>query len=161
MKINNYFLALTIASLVFFAACNNPSENNEEEATTTEKLVIDASKVLAVDYKIDGMTCKMGCAKTIEKTVAGLNGVVSSTVDFDAEKGHFEFDASIISEKEIITAIESVADQYKVEEWKEEKDTSEENNAPSETKSEDKSVTNVKMPTFEIPNIFELLINQL
>ncbi len=160
MKINTYFLALTVASLSFFAACNNPSENNKEEANTTEKSVIDESKVLAVDYKIDGMTCKMGCAKTIEKTVAGLNGVVASTVDFDAEKGHFEFDASIISEKEIITAIESVADQYKVEEWKEEKDTSKEN-APSETKSEDKSVTNVKMPTFEIPNIFELLINQL
>lgn len=160
MKINTYFLALTVASLSFFAACNNPSENNKEEANTTEKSVIDESKVLAVDYKIDGMTCKMGCAKTIEKTVAGLNGVVASTVDFDAEKGHFEFDASIISEKEIITAIESVADQYKVEEWKEKKDTSKEN-APSETKSEDKSVTNVKMPTFEIPNIFELLINQL
>lgn len=160
MKINTYFLALTVASLSFFAACNNPSENNKEEANTTEKSVIDESKVLAVDYKIDGMTCKMGCAKTIEKTVAGLNGVVASSVDFDAEKGHFEFDASIISEKEIITAIESVADQYKVEEWKEEKDTSKEN-APSETKSEDKSVTNVKMPTFEIPNIFELLINQL
>lgn len=160
MKINTYFLALTVASLSFFAACNNPSENNKEEANTTEKSVIDESKVLAVDYKIDGMTCKMGCAKTIEKTVAGLNGVVASSVDFDAEKGHFEFDASIISEKEIITAIESVADQYKVEEWKEEKDTSKEN-APSETKSEGKSVTNVKMPTFEIPNIFELLINQL
>jgi len=161
MNATNYFLALTVASLSFFAACNNPSENNEEEtATSIEKSVIDASKVLAVDYKIDGMTCKMGCAKTIEKTVAGLNGVVASTVDFDAEKGHFEFDASIISEKEIITAIESVADQYKVEEWKEEKDTSKEK-APSATKSADKPVTNVKMPTFEIPNIFELLINQL
>lgn len=160
MKITNYFLAFTVASLGFFAACNNPSEGNEEEATTSEKLVIDESKVLAVDYKIDGMTCKMGCAKTIEKTVAGLNGIVSSTVDFDAEKGHFEFDASIISEKEIITAIESVADQYKVEQWKEEKDTTIEN-APSETKGEDKSVTNVKMPTFEIPNFFKLLINQL
>lgn len=161
MNATNYFLVLTVASLGFFAACNNASENSKE-ATTSEKSVIDASKVLAVDYKIDGMTCKMGCAKTIEKTIAGLNGVVASSVDFDSEKGHFEFDASIISEKEIITAIEKVADQYKVEEWKEEKDTSEENeNAPSETKSEDKSLTNVKMPTFEIPNIFELLINQL
>jgi len=160
MNAINYFLTLTVVLLSFFSACNNPSENNEEETITSEKSVIDASKVLAVDYKIDGMTCKMGCAKTIEKTVAGLNGVVLSTVDFDAEKGHFEFDASIISEKEIIIAIESVADQYKVEEWKEEKDTSKEK-APSETKTEDKSVTNVKMPTFEIPNIFELLINQL
>ena len=154
MNAINYFLTLTVVLLSFFSACNNPSENNEEETITSEKSVIDASKVLAVDYKIDGMTCKMGCAKTIEKTVAGLNGVVLSTVDFDVEKGHFEFDASIISEKE------SVADQYKVEEWKEEKDTSKEK-APSETKTEDKSVTNVKMPTFEIPNIFELLINQL
>lgn len=161
MKLTNYFLALTITSLGFFAACTNATDNNKEGTTTnTEKIVIDESKVLAVDYKIDGMTCKMGCAKTIEKTVAGLNGVVASTVDFDTEKGHFEFDASIISEKEIISAIESVADQYKVNEWKEEKDAKEEN-LPSDAKSEEKSVTNVKMPTFEIPNIFELLINQL
>jgi len=158
MKYTNYFLALIVVSLGFFAACNNAAEDNED--ITTEKSVIDASKVLAVDYKIEGMTCRMGCAKTIEKTVAGLNGVVASTVDFDAEKGHFEFDASIISENEIISAIESVADQYKVEQWKEEKDTTIEN-TPSETKSEDKSVTNVKMPTFEIPNIFQLLMNQL
>lgn len=160
MKATNYFLALTVTSLGFFAACNNATDSNKEN-TTTEKSVIDQSKVLAVDYKIEGMTCKMGCAKTIEKTIAGLNGVVASAVDFDAEKGHFEFDASIISEKEIITAIESVADQYKVEEWKEEKNSSDEN-TPSESKSEEKSVANVKLiPSFEIPNIFKILMNQL
>lgn len=159
MKTSNYFLALTIASLSLFVACNNAAENTTEAAT--EKPVIDESKVLAVDYKIEGMTCKMGCAKTIEKTIAGLNGVAVSTVDFDAEKGHFEFDASIISEKEIIKAIENVADQYKVEEWKEEKDAAKEN-SPSESKREDKSVTNVKLiPYFEVPNIFKMLMNQL
>ncbi|MDT8411139.1 MAG: heavy metal-associated domain-containing protein [Vicingaceae bacterium] len=141
----------------FFIACSNESSTSE---TVTEKSVIDPTKVVAVDFKIDGMTCKMGCAKTIEKTIAGLNGVAASKVDFDAEKGHFEFDESIISEKEIITAIEKVADQYKVKDWKEEKEALEEN-TPSETKSEDKSFTNVKMPTFEIPNIFKFLINQL
>ncbi len=67
MNAINYFLTLTVVLLSFFSACNNPSENNEEETITSEKSVIDASKVLAVDYKIDGMTCKMGCAKTIEK----------------------------------------------------------------------------------------------
>jgi len=106
----------------------------------------------------------MGCAKTIEKTIAGLNGVAASSVNFDAEKGHFEFDASIISEKEIISAIENVADQYKVSKWTEEanKEETKEIEVPSEAKNEDKSITNVRLiPTFKIPNIFELLINQL
>ncbi len=161
MKSIHFFLALTVLSMSFFIACSNANSSSE---TTLEKSVIDPAKVLAVDYKIEGMTCKMGCAKTIEKTIAGLNGVAASSVNFDAEKGHFEFDASIISEKEIISAIENVADQYKVSKWTEEanKEETKEIEVPSEAKNEDKSITNVRLiPTFKIPNIFELLINQL
>lgn len=158
MKTTPFFAIFTFIVLSFTVACSSDT-NNE---TTQEKVEINAEKVVAVDYKIEGMTCKMGCAKTIEKTIAGLNGVVASSVDFDAEKGHFEFDASMISEDEIITAIEEVADQYKVKDWKDEENASptEKNDSSSETPKEDKSV-NVKMPTFKIPNLFKFLINQL
>lgn len=159
MKTTPYLAVFAFAALSFTVACN--SDTNQE--TKQEKVEINAEKVVAVDYKIEGMTCKMGCAKTIEKTIAGLNGVVASSVDFDAEKGHFEFDASIISEDEIITAIEEVADQYKVKDWSEEENaTPTEDDEPSSeaSKDDDKSVK-VKMPSFKIPNLFELLVNQL
>lgn len=158
MNSTKFLFVIAIASVSFFSACSN---GNVADETAIEKAIIDPAKVVAVDYKIEGMTCKMGCAKTIEQTIAGLNGVAASSVDFDSEKGHFEFDASVISEKEIISAIEKVADQYKVNEWTEEA-TNKEEITPSETKSEDKSATNVKLiPTFKIPNLFKLLINQL
>lgn len=164
MKSIHFFLTLTVVSMSFFVACSDANSSSE---TTLEKSIIDPAKVLAVDYKIEGMTCKMGCAKTIEKTIAGLNGVAASSVNFDEEKGHFEFDASLISEKEIISAIENVADQYKVSKWtegvdKEESKEKEIEEIPEETKTENKSTTNVKLlPSFEIPNIFKLLVNQL
>lgn len=159
MKTTPYLAVFAFAALSFTVACS--SDTNQE--TKQEKVEINAEKVVAVDYKIEGMTCKMGCAKTIEKTIAGLNGVVASSVDFDAEKGHFEFDASIISEDEIITAIEEVADQYKVKDWSEEenaKPTEDDESSSEASKDDDKSVK-VKMPSFKIPNLFELLVNQL
>lgn len=159
MKTTPYLAVFAFAALSFTVACS--SDTNQE--TKQEKVEINAEKVVAVDYKIEGMTCKMGCAKTIEKTIAGLNGVVASSVDFDAEKGHFEFDASIISEDEIITAIEEVADQYKVKDWSEEENATpiENNDSSSEASKDDDKSVKVKMPSFKIPNLFELLVNQL
>lgn len=159
MKITPYLAVFAFAALSFTVACS--SDTNQEPKQ--EKVEINAEKVVAVDYKIEGMTCKMGCAKTIEKTIAGLNGVVASSVDFDAEKGHFEFDASIISEDEIITAIEEVADQYKVKDWSEEENATptENNDSSSEASKKDDKSVKVKMPSFKIPNLFELLVNQL
>ena len=37
------------------------------------------------EFGIEGMTCAMGCAKTIEKKMAKMDGVKSAKVDFEKE----------------------------------------------------------------------------
>ena len=40
------------------------------------------------------MTCEMGCAKTIQKKLAGMEGVKSATVDFKNEMAMVEYDVA-------------------------------------------------------------------
>lgn len=152
-----FFLIFTV---VIVSACGTNEEHNEEEAVvevSTENLTI-------ADYAIDGMVCAMGCAATIEKDVVGMAGVVVSDVDYEIGKAHFEFDAAIITEKEIIAKIESIANgQYKVGEWIEDNNT--ENDAETgedeESGETKETITEVSLPSFEIPNLFTLLMDQI
>ena len=43
---------------------------------------------------IDGMTCAMGCAKTIENKLKSMEGVISAEVDFEKTVASIEFDQS-------------------------------------------------------------------
>lgn len=62
--------------------------------------------------EISGMTCDH-CARTIEKRVSAVNGIVSNSVNYSEKKGEFQFDAEKSSAKEIINAINSTG-HYKV-----------------------------------------------
>lgn len=161
MKIfNRIFILIFIATSIL--ACGEKEGNHENHADGAE---VSSQDVQVVDYAIEGMVCAMGCAATIEKDVAGIEGVIVSDVDYEAEKAHFEFDPAITSEKEIIAKIESIADgQYKVKEWVEKEVTEDEAKTieeDSEVEGEEESVVNVSLPSFEIPNLFTLLLNQL
>lgn len=62
--------------------------------------------------KISGMTCEH-CAKTIEKRVSAINGVIKKSVNYPEKTGEFQFDAEKTSASEIINAINSIGN-YKV-----------------------------------------------
>ena len=149
-KFNRILALLLVVSLTY--SCGNadaPSENENVEVST-ENLTV-------ADYTVEGMVCAMGCAGTIQEEVAGMTGVVVSTVDYEAGKAHFEFDEGIVSEKEIIAKIEGIADgQYKVSELSE---VSAEEEMVEENNSED--LIEVSLPSFEIPNLFTLLLDQV
>jgi len=156
--INKVFILLFVATII--SSCGGNEKGNEENASVEAA----AGEIISVDYAIEGMVCAMGCAATIEKEIVGMAGVVVSDVDYEAGKAHFEFDESIVSEKEIIAKIESIADgQYKVGEWVE-KDNTEEA-APAEeaegSEGEEESIVEVSLPSFEIPNLFTLLMDQI
>jgi len=75
------------------------------------------------------------------------------------------FDVAVVSEKEITAKIESIADgQYQVKEWV---DSIEEDAAEEQTNDEDEEgsaeneVIEVSLPSFEIPNLFTLLMDQI
>lgn len=152
---------IVLSSVLFLAACGNSTTD-----VTTDKTEISAENLVVADYAIEGMVCAVGCAKTIEEEVGALSGVAVSTVDYESGKAHFEYDKSKLSEKEIITKIESLADgQYKVGEWKEQAEstetTSPEASENTNTETEDQTKVKVNLPGFQIPNLFTFLINQV
>jgi len=59
-----------------------------------------------VELDLSGMSCS-NCALTIEKVISTLPGVKSANVNFASEKAHAIADLSVISEYEIITAIQN------------------------------------------------------
>jgi mercuric ion binding protein len=81
---------------------------------STQKLDPNATYSKA-EFNIKGMTCEMGCAKTIEKKLARLEGVKSATVDFKNELAMVEYDVAQTNPSSITKTVTSVADTYSVE----------------------------------------------
>lgn len=67
------------------------------------------------EFNIKGMTCEMGCAKTIEKKLAKMDGVKSANVDFKNELASVEFDVAKLNTSSITKAVSQVSDIYSVE----------------------------------------------
>ena len=66
-------------------------------------------------FNIKGMTCEMGCAKTIEKKLAKMDGMKSAVVDFKNEMAFVEFDVAKLNHSIITEAVNQVSDIYSVE----------------------------------------------
>lgn len=94
-----------------------PSGSNAEVASAESNL---PAKMETASFNIDGMTCSMGCAKTIEKKLAKMDGVEKATVDFDKKTATVEFDANKQTPETLAKTVESAADgkTYKVHDVK-------------------------------------------
>ena len=118
-NLKNIGLALVIA--LSFASCKQ--ENIEVAVEETKKEAVseaDLAKMQTASFTIDGMTCAMGCAKTIENKLAGQEGVGQAVVDFETKIATVKFDAEKQSLESLTKTIEGVAggDSYKVTESK-------------------------------------------
>lgn len=156
MRKLNYFILSS--ALILFACGSSDSKDVDKKEISAENIVI-------ADFAIDGMVCAVGCAKTIEEEIAALSGVAVSEVDYENGKAHFEYDKSQLTEQDIISKIQSLADgQYKVSRWEEKVETNGTDNADAleeVTVNEDKAKVIVNLPSFQIPNLFTFLINQV
>ena len=110
---------VAIMALVF-TSCKNETkpEVKTVDVEVTKKDVsttLDPNATYAkVEFGIDGMTCAMGCAKTIEKKMAKMEGVKSAKVDFDKRLAMVEYDEAKVTPKSLEEAVSKVADIYKV-----------------------------------------------
>ncbi|MFD1062766.1 heavy-metal-associated domain-containing protein [Winogradskyella litorisediminis] len=118
------FKRVTIFAFVtlFAVACKN---NTEPEVITVKTIAEDTKSTLdpnanyaKVEFNIKGMTCAMGCAKTIEKKMAKMDGVKSAVVDFDKELAMVEYDDAKVSPKSLKETVSKVSEIYKVEDIK-------------------------------------------
>lgn len=119
MNSKKTIIAIAIASIVIIS-CKKETETAKPEAATTEapavKKPIAVANVQTASFAIEGMTCAVGCAKTIEKKLAESEGVEKATVDFDKKLATVTFDKSVQNPTSLTQVIEGVADgkTYKV-----------------------------------------------
>lgn len=116
------FIALTAALIV---SCKDTSKDGNIEtpaegtATDTTQVKETAANLETTSFKIEGMTCAIGCAATIEKKLAGLDGVEDAKVDFEAKTATVSFDAAKQTPETIVKTVEGIADgAYKVSDVK-------------------------------------------
>jgi len=120
MKITKTILTLAFVSLLT-VSCKKEAATKEvtaekEVAAPKKEVVIAAENVQTASFEVEGMTCAVGCAKTIEEELAAMDGVQKASVDFDSKKATVVFDKTIQSQESLTKVVEATADgkTYKV-----------------------------------------------
>ncbi|HWR94631.1 MAG TPA: heavy metal-associated domain-containing protein [Flavobacterium sp.] len=116
MKISKYFIATLLSSALFINCKNTGNEPKSDNKVTNEKKINANAKIASTSFNIEGMTCAIGCAKTIEKELTQLDGVQKATVNFDNKTATIEFDSNIQTPESLVKTVESTGDgeTYKV-----------------------------------------------
>jgi len=116
MTISKFIVAASITGLLCISCKQTASAPSENNMTATAKPAINPEKVEKASFTITGMTCSVGCAKTIEKELSETDGVQNVTVDFDNKQATVAFDSSIQTPESLTKIVEGAADgkTYKV-----------------------------------------------
>jgi Cu+-exporting ATPase len=106
---------LILVLIITTISCNNNKKETNLEKLKTNKPALAAS-YKSLEVEIEGMTCEIGCARTIQSKVSKVDGVTYSKVNFEAKKGQFTYDEKKISKEDIIQKINRIGggDLYKV-----------------------------------------------
>jgi len=112
MKIIKTLILLFTISL----GLNSCDTSKAEKKGENTKISQSESQLKNLEVNISGMTCEIGCAKTIESKVSKMKGVSFSKVSYNDSIGQFTYDANLTSAKTIIAKIDGIADgdTYKV-----------------------------------------------
>jgi Cu+-exporting ATPase len=120
IKLIAFFLVIASLNTI---SCDNAktSQKTRVNSNQSTSVVDNKAKLKNLEVNISGMTCEIGCAKTIESKISKLKGVSYSKVSFSDSIGHFTFDTRMISAKTIIAKIDGIAggEVYKVTDSKE------------------------------------------
>jgi Cu+-exporting ATPase len=121
MKTMKHILMVVVLA-VAFVACKNETapevKTVEVEMAKKEKVLNPDATYAKAEFGIDGMTCEIGCAKTIEKKLAKMDGVKSAEVDFDRRLAMVEYDEAMVTPTTLSETVTKVADVYMVKDMK-------------------------------------------
>ena len=106
MKIKHIFFAITLCLLVIGCKKEVKQEMKEEK----------------VALAISGMTCEIGCAKTIQSKLSKKEGVLNAKVVFSDSIATINYDANKTSKEDLIAFVDGIAggELYKASEAKNE-----------------------------------------
>lgn len=114
-------LSLAIFTLLVAVSCKNDSkaEIKTVEVETEKAQALDPNATYAkAEFTIDGMTCQIGCAATIQKKIAKMEGVKSATVNFDKKLAMVEYDNAKVTPTSLEETVANVSENYKVSNMK-------------------------------------------
>lgn len=141
---NKLIIYLSILTTVL--SCSGNSEEKKE--------VIANAKT---EFSIDGMTCDVGCAKKIESKLTNMDGVSSSSVDFENKTAVVSFNKDVVSFEDFKKMIEELnQNQYSVSKISE---ASESNPIQNSSVSSEEDYNNLWDTDFELPSILDFFIN--
>lgn len=117
MKLRYLFIVLLLTAFTF-SSCKQEAKKVEAQEAPVE---IAEAKMETVSLNISGMTCEIGCAKTIQSKLSKKEGVAKAKVIFQDSIAKVQFDANKTSSEDLITFINGIAggDLYSATEVKE------------------------------------------
>nr|WP_315142283.1 heavy metal-associated domain-containing protein [uncultured Flavobacterium sp.] len=124
MNFTKSITTLALASLLFVGCKEKTIEPvavaQTETAAPKVKNEIAAANVQTASFTVEGMTCAVGCAKTIEEELSGLDGVQKATVDFDKKLATVTFDKTVQTPEKLTEVVQATGDgkTYKVSNMK-------------------------------------------
>jgi copper chaperone CopZ len=114
MKFTKIITALAISGLVFVSCKKEEDKSlaviNADKTVTKEHKAIASENVQTASFTIEGMTCAVGCAKTIEKELSNLEGVEKAAVDFDKKTATVTFDKTIQNPENLTKVVQETGD---------------------------------------------------
>lgn len=102
-------------------SCKNekqPEVKTVDVETSPEKVLDPNATYAKAEFTVKGMTCAVGCAATIEKKIAKMDGVKFAKVDFEKELAMVEYDEAKVTPNSLKATVTNVADIYQVRDMK-------------------------------------------
>ena len=124
MNFKKSIVTLVLTSILFVGCKEKETEIVAKETASTEaphiKKEIAAANLQTASFSVEGMTCAVGCAKTIQEDLTGLDGVQKATVDFETKLATVTFDKTVQTPEKLTKIVEAAADgkTYKVSDLK-------------------------------------------
>lgn len=106
-----FFMKNLIVIIVLTFICSSCNEIKKEKEIKKAEVKNEeiAEKFKSIEVEIEGMTCEIGCARTIQSKLSKMEGVTFSKVDFESKKGQFTYDANKVSKNDIVNKIDGIA----------------------------------------------------
>ena len=117
MNTKSVFLSLILSCILIWSCSDEPKKLKNEDAKSG---VLQMAEIQTVSFAVSGMTCEIGCAKTIQSKLSKKEGITDATVVFSDSTATVSFDSSKTSSTDISSFISGIAggDAYTASELK-------------------------------------------
>ncbi len=115
MKTLKNLLVIVLLVAFTFSCKNNDAKPEVKTVETEVKKELDPNAEYAkAEFTVEGMTCAIGCAATIEKKIAKMDGVKSAKVDFDKKLAMVEYDVAKVTTASLEETVKKTGETYSV-----------------------------------------------